>query len=360
MSQSSPLRRRNHYVPASYLAYFTRECTREGRTWVYSREDPLRPKHLSLNSVGLERNLYVRDTGAGLEDSTEVFLAESVEGPFARVLNRILRGARVGLIPGVHALSPDDRLAVARFLSFQMLRTPVERDAMRWLGQLSTLGLVRENLQPASELRRSLEALQGESLTEEAEEAWLASLSGLPQLRAQVEDWLPRTRRNAERFAPFLTNLEWRIVCAPPSVQLVTCDMPLVCTRRTGPSGAYVLGGAFGEPDFEATLALSPRYFLLVTHIVEDEAALRTEAFARSVRQRTIEYANRWVYSLTKDEHLGAELAATPTPGYYIEFAGRVFNVGDPPDEIERQIRESGVKTLRFRYGVGRVSHATD
>ncbi|HEY0038576.1 MAG TPA: DUF4238 domain-containing protein [Longimicrobium sp.] len=208
MSPSSPqLRRRNHYVPASYLAQFTRERTREGRTWVYSRDDPQRPKHLSLNSVGLERDLYVRDTGAGLEDSIEVFLADSVEGPFATVLNRILRGARMGIIPGVHALSSEDRSAVARFLAFQMLRTPVERDAMRWLGQLSTLGLVRENLQPASGLRRTLEALQGESLTEEAEEAWLASLSGLPELRAQVEDWLPRTRRKRGAICPILGGL---------------------------------------------------------------------------------------------------------------------------------------------------------
>jgi hypothetical protein len=354
-----PLRRRNHYVPASYLANFTREETRRGRVWVYSRDEPMRPKHLSLNVVGLERDLYLRDDGQGPDDAMERYLADAVEGPFAAVLNRIVRGSRVGFIPSAGALSAADRSTVARFLTFQLLRTPVERDATRWLGELGTLGEVRENLQPTADLRRSLDAASGRSLTAEEEKAWLAFFTGLPQIRKQVADWIPRTRRNAERFAPLLEQLEWRVVRVPNSVELVTCDMPLVCARKNQRPGSYSLGGAFGEPDFEGTLALSPRYFLIVTHAIQDEDALRTEEFARSVRSRTIEYAHRWVYSLSNNEQVARDLAASPAPGYFIEFDGRVFHMGHPPQEIEEEIQRSGVRTLQFRYGVpGRVQDA--
>jgi hypothetical protein len=350
-----PLRRRNHYVPASYLANFTREGTRIGRLWVYSRDEPMRPKHLSLNNVGLERDLYVRDDGQGPDDSMERYLADAVEGPFAAVLNRIVKGSRVGFIPG--ALNPADRSAIARFLTFQLLRTPVERDATRWLGELSTLGEVRENLQPTADLRRTLDAALGRPLTAQEEEAWLAFFTNLPQIRNRVADWIPRTRRNAERYAPLLEQLEWRVIRVPDSVELVTCDMPLVCARKGERPGSYTLGGAFGEADFEGTLALSPQHFLIVTRAIEDEHALRTEAFARSVRSRTIEYAHRWVYSPSNNEQIAQDLAASPAPSYYIECDGRVFHMGHPPQEIEREIRRSGVRTLQFRYGVpGRVS----
>lgn len=67
---------------------------------------------------------------------------------------------------------------------------------------------------------------------------------------------------------------------------------------------------------------------------------------------RTIQYAHRWVFSRSVDARVGYALAASPQPGYYIAFAGRVFRVGHPPAEIEREIRRSGVTTIRFRYGV--------
>lgn len=347
-----PLRRRNHYVPAGYLKHFTPERTRKGRLWVYDREAPGEAKHLKLNSVGLMRDLYIRETDQGPGDEAERFLDREVEGPFVEVLDRLVRRLRVGLVPSVDALSPADRNVIARFVTFQMLRTPTERDATRWLGRLSTFGEIRSHLQPGSELRRDLESDLGRQLTPGEEDAFLTLIAGLPQFRGQAEDWIPRTFRNAARFAPSVASLEWRIVCAPASVNLVTCDMPIVCTRRLDSPGAYVLGGAFGEAEFEATLALTPRIFLLITHRVEDEAALRTEAFAWSVRERTIDYAHRWLFSKIEDPAAGAHLSASPPPSYYVEFAGRVFRVGHSPEEIEREIRRTGAGTLQFRYGV--------
>lgn len=190
-SPSTRLRRRNHYVPVSYLANFTREGTREGRVFAYSRRAPLHPRSLALTTVGLERNLYIRDGGHGPEDEMERHLATSVEGPFSAVLDRLVRGSRLGFFAPAGVLSRSDRAAVARFLSYQMLRTPVERDAVRWLGELSALRVLRENLQPTRDLRRSIERAMGAALTAEQEESWVEGLAGLSVLRSRVDDWIP-------------------------------------------------------------------------------------------------------------------------------------------------------------------------
>lgn len=343
------LRVRNHYVPASYLANFTRERTRAGRVWVYSRDSPAKPKHLPLDYVGLVKRLYIRDDGAGPDDVMERHLADQVEGPFAKVLRRIMKSFRMGMVPSMDALAGADREVLARFLAFQLLRSPVERDASQWMGELSNVRFIRENLAPPADLRRLLDQATGGTLSSEQEASIFQHL--LDRFRPAAEDWLPRTRRNAERFAKVIERLEWHLIRVPTPVELVTCDMPLVCVRRGAAPGEYTLGGAIAEPDFEATLTLSPWLFLLVTHRVEDPATLRTAAFAESVRQRTIEHAHRWVYGFSRDSRTGDALAASPQPEYYIEFHGRVFRVGHPVLEIEGEAARVGATSLNFRYG---------
>ena len=341
-------------MPASYLAAFTNNRKRNGSLWVYDRAGGMQPKYLRPDSIALEKDLYIRDVGQGPNDSIERFFADSIEGPFAAIRNRLVYGSKVGLIPSVGALNPEERTLVARFLAFQLLRTPVERDAMRWLGEISSQILVRENFEVGGAFRQDLEQEVGRSLNSQEVASFSEAILGLPRLQGAREDWLPRALRNAERFAPFIGSLEWRLVKVPGSVELVTCDMPLVCVRRGAEPGSFELGGAIAEPDFEATLTLSPSYVLYVTSQVQDEGFLHTEVFAKSVLRRTIAYAQRWVFARSDDERIDLALKASPTPGYHIEFNGRAFPVGYPVKELDREVRDSGVSTVQFRYGVPR------
>jgi hypothetical protein len=350
-AQTDQLRRRNHFVPATYLAPFTDEGSRTGAVWVYSRGDPFVPRHLHLTDVGLKRNLYIRNLSSGPDDSVERFFAESIEGPFAGLRDRLIQGPEVGINVPLSALSPVDRAVLARFVSFQLLRTPTEREATLWLSELISRGLIKEQLEPGAEARRGLEEITGAPLKRRQRRALQRVLPKLPNLKAGIKDWLPRTLRNAERFAPLVVGLEWRLVEVPSTVSLVTCDMPLVCVRHGPRAGSYRLGGAIAEGDFEATLTLSPKYFLYFAHNVLDEAFLKTDTFAKSVLRRTIAYAHRWVYSKKRDESISRVLEETERPSYYVDVAGRVFRVGHPVDEIERAIRQAGVTTIQFRYG---------
>lgn len=346
------LRRRNHFVPASYLAAFTVEKERRGRVWVYVRADPSRPKLLHLNSVGLEKDLYIRIADGEANDEIERFLADSVEGPFTRVLRGILQRFRLGLLPSAEALTAGDRTTIARFMAYQLLRTPNEREMSRWLGELSTVHEVRRNLHPAAELGRSLAAASGGSVPEELGDALLRLILDSDALKSRAADWLPRTCRLAEKYSASLERLEWRLIPVAAPVELVTCDIPLVCVRRGARPGTYTLGGAITDPAYEATLALTPWLFLLVTHHVEDERAVRTREFARSIRQRTIEYAHIRVYARSSDSGISRALAGSEQPNYHDIVDGCYFPVGHPVLEIEQEIRRRGVTHIQTGYGV--------
>lgn len=340
-------------MPASYLAAFTVERTKLGSLWVYDRLAPTKKRCLRPRDVALEKNLYIRPDEHGRpDDSIERFFAESLEGPFALIRNLFVYGADLGLNASLSTLTRAERKTVARFLAFQLLRTPSERDATRWLGTLTSIAHVREHLQPEGELRQQLEQAIGAPLNQQQLAGLQKLLTGMSQLQSPINDWLPRTLRIAERLAPLLARLEWRLVKVPADVELVTCDMPLVCVRRGSEPGSFELGGAVAEPAFEATLTLAPSHVLYVTHRVADEAFLLTEEFAQSVRRRTIAYAQRWVYSRKEDEEIGPAFMTSPTPSYYIAFNGRIFRMGHSVEEIERTLRNEGVTQFRFGYGV--------
>lgn len=352
-----PLRRRNHFVPVSYLAGFTDSGRRSGTLAVYDRTPGAPVRLLRPTGVATARDLYVRDAGGGeLDDQFERFLAESVEGPFAPIRDRLAFGAAVGLVPSLDAFALEERRIVTRFVAYQMLRTPEEREAARWMAELSAHVHIGEALEPEGTIRRQFEAWRGRAFSSSELAELRGLLLGLPAVQRQSEDWLPLTVRLAERLADALGGMGWRLLCAPRGVEFVTCDKPVVCVRRGSTVGDYTLGAAIGESEFEATLSISPEYALYLTRSHPGEAYLSSPELAMAVRERTIRYARRWVYGRTADEDVQRSLQTSPAPCYYAQSGDRVFIMGDSPGEAYRAAmvyhRRSGAKRLAFRYGV--------
>jgi hypothetical protein len=351
VAASKQIRRRNHFVPVGYLAAFTDTRSTRGSIWVYDRQNPRSPKNLWLTDVGIERNLYTRETDTGVDDSAERLLAD-IDGPFSGIRNRLICGPAVGVNAFLSTLTAEERSTVARFMAFQLLRTPTERDATRWLGDLSSRAFLHEQLAPGGELRGMFEKAVSSGLSQEQVRSIHATLAASPRLQAGIQDWLPRTMRNAERLGALLFDFEWRLIEVRPARRLPTCDMPFVCARRGDGPGSYKLGGGVTEERFEATLTLSSSHVLYVSRAIPDEAFLKSETFAESVCTRTIAYAHRWVYSPVADESISMALATTDPPCYHVQVAGRSFPVGHPVEEIESAIEQSGAAKLQFRYGV--------
>ena len=262
---------------------------------------------LTPGNVAAVNDLYTRidDTGE-LTDEIERFLDESLERPFAGIRNRLIYGPAFGLNGELAALTSDERVAISRFLSFQQLRTPSEREATRWLGYVSTHLFSRDSTAAGSELREHVERAVRRGLNPAEAEILRKAVLDLPQLHAGIDDWLPRTTRNAERLAHVINAFEWQLIRLPDTYSLPTCDTPLVCVRDVDGTGDYELGGGWNEPGFEATFTLSPRDLLYITKAVRDEGYLRSPTFADSVFKRTIAHATEWVYSAVPDPRIDA------------------------------------------------------
>jgi hypothetical protein len=256
------LRRRNHFVPASYLAAFAHGSKKDGPLWAYRRSNPRAPLRTRPKAAAIEKDLYVRPTQKSTrDDEVERFFATEIERPFVAIRNRLVYGSAVGLQTSLGSLHPDERTVVARFIAFQALRGPGDRDAMRWLGSLSKRLHVREQVADGGEFRRHIEEINGERLNATKVAALREWLENLSVLNANVSDWLPRTIRVAERFVPIVLHHEWKLVHSPETVEQVTCDAPVVSVRRKGAGDAFELGGGWQEPGFEATLTLSHAIF---------------------------------------------------------------------------------------------------
>jgi hypothetical protein len=352
-----PLRRRNHFVPASYLAGFTNSRSRVGTLAVYERTVGAPVRLLRPQDVATKRDLYVRDLGHGqLDDQVERLLADHVDGPFAPIRDRLAFGAEVGMLPSISAVSPADREVLARFAAFQMLRTPEEREATRWLGEFSSHALMSEKLGRNGEVRRYFEQLRGSIFTDREVESLRTTLLNLSPLRRQTQDWLPRTVRIAIRLAEALLDMKWRLIRASHGLEFVTSDMPFVCVRRGASSRERTLGAAIGESGFEATLALSPGVVLYMSPTDPGDDYFASTDLTASLRERTVRYARRWVYARQADESIQRLLQESPTPYYYAVAGNRVFTMRDSPEHAYREMwRLSGhlnESTLVFRYGV--------
>jgi hypothetical protein len=306
---------------------------------------------MTAESVAREKDLYTRRVGGGvLDDLLEHRFAEDVEGPFLGIRNRFLTAARPGW--RLLQLSEDERKAVALYLAVQHLRTPTERDAANWLSDLAAIPIVREVMAPGGVGRTFFQGLAGRELLESDFAAIASLLTSIASHNARTQDhWLQVGLKLAPRLASLIAGMEWYLVGTPEGFNLPTCDMPLVCVTRAAEQGSFELGGGWAQDGFEATLALSPSVVLYLTRDHWDPSFLGTDTFARSVRIRTVRFAQNWVYSRTVDSELAHLLAASSRPSYRIELDGRYRDRSEAPASLEADLQRRGSKSFGWRYG---------
>ncbi len=112
------LQRENHYLPKCYQQGFTDSA---GKVWVkFGNKDP---EQRNPDSVGKQRNLYVRRNRSGTEnDSIEKFLGRTIEAPFAGLSKRIKEECE-----GFSNIDPMERLALLMFVASQAVRTKAHK-----------------------------------------------------------------------------------------------------------------------------------------------------------------------------------------------------------------------------------------
>jgi Protein of unknown function (DUF4238) len=354
MPRLDPLRRRNHFVSATYLAPFTDTGEVDGLLYEYRRSSTDKVLPTRPTAVATERDLYVRSSSTGeKEDSIERFFSASIEAPFASVRKKMLDAFGYGLLQPAGVLSRDERLVLANYLTTQQLRTPLERDAIEWLGKLGACDLIRTELSPGSEGEAFWENALGRRLSPEDRVVLTKGLRNITSAEMRgKKHWLGASLRNAMRLGALVEErFMFSLVPVPSHVELVTCDMPLITMSRSGGVDSSRLGAAWLEPDFEAILPLSRRCFLHVTQSPDRAIEIFDPEYAESVRRQSVLHANESVYCAKPHPEIAMLLASSSRPEYHIHAGERVFTVGHDVDEIDRYLRAAGVKKFNFRYG---------
>lgn len=340
----------NHSVPVSHLKAFTDSRREDGRVWTYDRKTAAAPKHLAPPVIAKQKGLYLIEYEDMPEEMPEDFiervLASHVEAPFPQIRNKLVYGLEVGILP---VLTPHERLALAFYMAVQQMRTPAHRRRIEWLGAVHATFEARVRLEAAlrgDSVAPGLEGVSPRELRRYIAEFDRDHLRLVPP----KEHWLWSFLKVAHQTAPLVAALPWRLVRAPESVELVTCDGPVVSVTRAPRQLDYSLGGGWANPNSETVFALSPTHVLAVGAGVENDPLVGTAEWCATVRDRTIRNADRFVFARSADPRVSDLLAASDAPTSVVEFDGQQYPTGAPVGEVVKRLLKTKDGTV-IRWG---------
>jgi hypothetical protein len=295
MSTQQQVRKKHHYNTQHALRRF---ADVDELLWMYRRgsADPVR---VSVRDAASENFLYAPEDGpTPHDDSIEVWLADNIDGPAARILEKLIQH---------EALSSQERYNLSAYLVAQSLRTPKARDELlnhfgrRWKPVL---------LEMLADKERVREVMQGSEHTPPSDEQiaqWVAAIQdGEYQIEAMKAYWLDYFTTRIRQFAPIVMNLPMAVLTAPAEHEVLTSDSPLV--------GIWPAGWLAAS---EITLPLDVKRVLLVGGAAV-AGGNRRPAWFRDINSRTIRNARRFVFSRTRQSfipHVLSKPMAQREPG---------------------------------------------
>ena len=295
-----PVAKAHHYNPQHHLARFTNPS---GMLLVYDRHaDPAKmPRSCTPKNAGFEKWLYAPEDGSAAhhDDTIEVWLANSVDGPAVEPIDRLIAGKRP---------SRAQRKAMARFVAAQDLRTPSARDwilaeARRRADQkTANFGAIRDRI--GARIRAA-----GFGLSEQELDRWEKDFaSGARRISIDKEFWLDYLETRINMMAPGLEELSWSVVRAPATVELVLSDAAVVKSRPGfRESIPYAPGWTKGT---EWVFPLSPSDALRIRQPGSDSGLTDSDWFQR-VNSRAVEQARRAVVARSPQHWIPGVFAAS-------------------------------------------------
>lgn len=344
------LRRKNHWVPVSYLAAFTSDGSPDGLLTVRDREAPDKCLGLPPRSVAVERDLYVvrGEEEGSMNDEVERILASDVEAPFIPVRNHLVYGHAHGL---TGTLSHEDCEVLRTFVAFQHIRTPAFREQLQlleeWIGVTHAHTLIADHERVSAIHQRAT----GRPLTPEESKNLLRALEEERiQIRPQPKGWLTYAVGQLSDLIRIIEKLPWAVFHSPPGVLLPTSDTPLVVVRRKS-TEEFVHGGGLAEPNLEAVFPLSPTTVLVLGQALRRFADHGSERWFRQVRWRITSGARRWLYMRQDDNELARILYNTSAPEMVVEYPGGAFTRGQSAIRAVLDMKQKNAGSALTRYG---------
>jgi Protein of unknown function (DUF4238) len=260
-------KRRMHTVPASYLeAFAVAEGRRTPAVWRYSRSDG-EPVLIGIYDAAVWKDIYAfeNETGqrvTGVEDT----LAE-VEGAFCEVRKALTLGA---------PLTIDQRMAVARFIAMQLLRTPrslqLHRDAFARVMKDEVLTLAAD--------KERFHAAMGDNDSNEACEAARQSLvTGGWHLEADGFTGLHGMMHGGPKIALWVTLMNWKAYTSDGTYLVMTSDNPVTLWAERAVAGQVgtEVGLGFADPAMRLSFPVTPFVSLVAEHTLFSLTAIHAE-----------------------------------------------------------------------------------
>jgi hypothetical protein len=237
--------KRHHVVPVAYLKHFADE----GLLVAHPRKGL--PHKVTVRNAAVHTNFY-RDwaaTKANDQGVVERFLAQHVEGRAARWLKH----AADGDLPE----DPEDRVALDRFLAFQLVRTPSFRRLCREIGEHLTPVLL------AGEVVKRVRAANPEMTFEETRAIHAQAchrFQGM-SIDGDSRSLLRVMLRKAAELTDTIGALQLLLLSSETPV-LLTSDAPAVAWSPTHPADGF---RGLMPDDGQIFLPVTPRVLLLAT-----------------------------------------------------------------------------------------------
>jgi hypothetical protein len=313
--------KRHHFLPQLILRGFDRD----GQVGTFDREQQ-KAFRQSIERAAAENdyNTLLLEDGS-LSDTAETLIGSLIEGPAGKVLARIADGGWIE--------TEKERLSVSRFVCFQFLRVPSNREQMDAAAdQLMKLDMAAGG---PVKLREVLEKQFQRPVTDdEVREHWDAI--------KDFDDWtlaLPREHHVQEslemvdEFTPALASAYCWCVMRWTRCHLLTSDNPVVLfppDGSIGPVGLYTAGAIYMSISRTTALVLTHR---AVSPLADGQELAGTFAMARRLNGATAATGRRWIY-----HHPDDNLEDLLGPGWSLPTIAPLTMEDDHSRELRRRL----------------------
>lgn len=289
------MKKRHHTQSKFYLRRFAIPSTKQGEPngfWVYRRGHGS-PQWLSAETVCIHSHFYSYVDESGKRNAEIEDLLGDVESRAAPVVERLMAA-------GFAALDNRERNTLALFVALAYARTPKTRrvivEAVERRGVSNLKALAEDGARLAASVSE-FNAARGGTLSAEDARGFIADIvSGEATVRLGDRGQVGYPLVTVEPLCGLLMRMNWRLLEAPPGVEFVTSDDPVVMAGEAGDPDPFKSGR------LEVTLPLDPRHCLLLTWAGPplDIVGSCSREWAGDVVRRTAAGADQEVYAARK------------------------------------------------------------
>lgn len=288
ITNSQKLPRNNHYIPQFYLRCFSTDSERIYR--LDKRENTI--KHLSISSVGFEKNIYTyREKNGEISSLEPVFL--QVEGLAASCIRKLKAKENI---------SDQEKSDLSFFLSLQMVRTPsfqnnmeaAQKELMEKTARMTMRMSKPEYVQRFFQKKgKQMSLKEAENVLEFGSDEKRSSIN----ITYPKEYGIRQMLQLSMDFTPIFQICDWELRHSVTPYGFLTSDNPFMLIPGEKPDPFFSVG--LLTPKVKKVVPLTAGMCLIAHEPQKDPVIIHNEAdknYFGNINKLTIKNAERYVF----------------------------------------------------------------